>query len=64
MALDLSLGLSVFFRNVQHILSICHMRFVTLKGVTGCAQEDEIVVWEQISLGGYHGQMKISVCAN
>ena len=38
-------------------LSICHMRFVALKG-------GEIVVWEQLSLGGYHGQTENSVCAN
>ena len=38
-------------------LSICNMRFVALKGA-------EIVVWEQLSLGGYHGQTENSVCAN
>ena len=45
-------------------LSICHMRFVSLKGVTGKAKEDEIIVWEQISLGGYHGQAENSVYAH
>ena len=57
MALDLSLGFERIFPKCSTHLSICHMRFVALKG-------SEIVVWEQISLGGYHGQMENSVCAN
>ena len=64
MALDLSLGLSVFFRNVQHICQYVIRDLFRLRAVTGGAKEDEIVVWEQISLGGYHGQMENSVCAN
>ena len=64
MTLDLSLGLSVFLRNVQHICQYVIWDLFHLRGVTGRAKEDEIIVWEQISLGGYHGQAENSVYAH
>ena len=64
MALDLSLRLSVFLRNVQHICQYVIRDLFRLRAVTGGAKEGEIVVWEQISLGGYHGQVENPVCAN